>query len=331
MTSSRFLLALIFAVAAAPNAIAAPHEIRWVLAHEPSGVFTQAAHEFADLVSKESNGDVKVKIISSREFGHGKLANPDDVAKFVSEGKVEMTQTYTTSLSKFAPKLLVLDIPYLFRDHAHAASVLDGEIGKDLLASLETKNMKGLAFTYSGGYRILGTTSREIHEPSDMQGLRVRTSGSPVAQATLRALGAVPVPASLYALRRLMKAGKIDGTESTLPRYADDHNEAVVPVINETNHSLFLTEVIINQKFFNALPKADQDAITHSAITMAKLERQSSIDDGQKVKKEALAKGQKFVMLTPAEQADFVAALKPVREEFAPRFGGLVDRIEKTR
>ena len=331
MSSSRILMALTLAVAAAPRAQAAPHEIRWVLAHEPSGVFTQAAHEFAELVSKETNGDVTVKIISSREFGHGKLANPDEVARLVSEGKVEMTQTYTTSLSQFAPKLLVLDIPYLFRDHAHAAAVLDGEIGKDLLASLEPRNMKGLAFTYSGGYRILPTTGKEIHQPSDMKGLRVRTSGSPVAQATLKALGAVPVPASLYQFDRLAKEGKVDATESTLPRYADDHNEKFVPVINETNHSLFLTGVIINEKFFNGLPKADQDAIVHSAITMAKMERQSSIDDGQKVKKDAIAKGQKFVTLTPGEQAEFVAALKPVREEFAPRLGGLVEQIEKTR
>lgn len=331
MSSSRLLMALTLAVAVVPRAQAAPHEIRWVLAHEPSGVFTQAAHEFADLVSKESNGDVTVRIISSREFGHGKPANPDVVARLVSDGKVEMTQTYTTSLGKFAPKLYVLDMPYLFRDHAHAAAVLDGGIGKDLLASLEPRNMKGLAFTYSGGYRILGTKDREIREPSDMKGLRVRTSGSPVSQATLRALGAVPVPASMYGLARMTKSGKIDGTESTLPRYADDHDEGFLPVINETNHSLFLTAVIINEKFFNSLPKADQDAISRSAITMAKMERQSSIDDGQRVKKEALAKGQKYVMLTPAEEADFVAALKPVREEFAPRFGGLVDQIEKTR
>src|SRR3569832_2008736 len=164
MSSSRFLMALTLIAAAAPGALAAPHELRWVLAHEPSGVFTQAAQEFASLVSKESKGDVTVKIISSREFGHGQLANPDDVAKLVSEGKVEMTQTYTTSLGRFAPKLYVLDMPYLFRSHAHAAAVLDGGIGKDLLASLEPRNMKGLAFTYSGGYRILGTTDRELHE-----------------------------------------------------------------------------------------------------------------------------------------------------------------------
>jgi tripartite ATP-independent transporter DctP family solute receptor len=331
MSSSKLLMLLSLTVALAPCAQAAPHEIRWVLAHEPSGVFTQAAQEFADLVSKETNGDVVVKIISSREFGHGKLANPDEVAQLVADGKVEMTQTYTTSLGRFAPKLMVLDMPYLFRDHVHAAAVLDGAIGKDLLASLSPRNMKGLAFTYSGGYRIVPTTEKEIHKPSDMKGLRVRTSNSPVAQATIRVLGGVPVPASMYALHSLAKAGKVDATESTLPRYADDNDESIMPVINETNHSLFLTAVMINEKFYNALPKADQEAVSRAALQMAQSERRHSVDDGQQVKKDALAKGQKYVVLTPAEQAEFVAALKPVRDEFTPRFGDLVERIEKTR
>lgn len=331
MNSKTFSAVLGLAALLAPAASAAKHEIRWVLAHEPSGVFAEAAAQFAELVGKETNGDVSVRIISSKEFGGGKPVNPNKVAELVASGKVEMTQTYTTSLGRHSKKLMVLDIPFLFRDHEHAAKVLDGEIGKELLASLEPRRMKGLAFTYSGGYRILPTKDREIHKPSDLKGLRVRTSGSPVAMATLKALGATPVPASLYELSDLAKSGKIDATESTLPRWADDHNEAVVPVINETNHSLFLTAVMVNGKFFASLPKAHQDAVERAAITMAKLERRRSIEAGQEVKRAALAGRGKFVMLTPEEQAQFVAALRPVRDEFAPRFHGLVERIENTR
>lgn len=323
------VLALVLAFA--PSVSAAPREIRWVLAHEPSGVFTLAAQEFAELLSKETGGELTVKIISSREFAGGKLADPNKVAELVAMGKVEMTQTYTTSLGKVAPKLLALDIPFLFRDHDHATKVLDGEVGRDLLASLEPRRMKGLAFTYSGGYRILPTINREIHGPADMKGLRVRTSASPVAQATLRALGAVPVPASLYELETLTKAGKIDATESTLPRYADDRNEALVPVINETNHSLFVTAVLMNDAFYRSLTKTQQEAVSRAALTMAKSERLRSIEEGQQVKKAALARGARFITLTPEENGRFAAALKPVRDRFAPGLDGLVERIENTR
>lgn len=331
MSCTRFAAALALSALLAPRSHAATHEIRWVLAHEPSAVFERAAREFADLVAKETKGDVTVKIVSSRDFGGGRRSDPDQVAELVSAGKVEMTQTYTTSLSKLAPPLLALDMPYLFRDHAHATKVLDGPLGREMLASLAPRHLKGLAFTYSGGYRIIATKRRELRRPQDFKGLRVRTSGSPVAQAVMKALGAVPYPDALERINPLAEAGKIDGAESTLPRFADDRNEAVVPVINETDHSLFVTAVMINQSFYDSLPKADREAISRAALIMARSERRRSVEAGEQVKKEALAKGETYVALTLDERAGLVAALKPVRDEFAPRLGGLVERIEKTR
>ena len=44
----------------------------------------------------------------------------------------------------------------LFRDHAHAANVLEGPVGQKLMDDMAEKtNIKGLACTYSGGYRMI--------------------------------------------------------------------------------------------------------------------------------------------------------------------------------
>jgi TRAP-type C4-dicarboxylate transport system substrate-binding protein len=325
------LLAVVSTLALGTSADAAQYHIRWILAHEPSGVFEQAAKDFAAILTKESKGDVDVQIVSAKEYGGGVPVSAGVAARAVSSGRVEMTQTYTTSLGRYYNNLWVLDLPYLFRSHEHAAKVLDGEIGKELLAGLEPKHMHGLAFTYSGGYRILPTVSREIHSPEDMKGLRVRVSGSPVAKATMRVLGADPIVANIDDTVSLVKAGKIDAGESTLPRFADGHEELGLPVINDTKHSLFLTAVVINDKFFNSLPKADQEAVSRAALQMARHERQQSVDDGEVVRKDALARGEKVVVLTAEEQARFAVALKPVYDEFAPGFGDLVPRIRNTR
>ncbi|MBI3552415.1 MAG: TRAP transporter substrate-binding protein [Elusimicrobia bacterium] len=315
----------------APRAEAAKYRIRWVLAHEPAGVFEQAAKEFSRLISAETKGEIEVRIISAKEFGHDRVVAPDEVAREVASGAIEMTQTYTTTLSRRSENLLVLELPYLFRSHGHAAKVLDGAIGRELLASLEPLNMKGLAFTYSGGYRILPTTAREIRSPQDLKGLRVRTENTPVEAAIFRTLGAEPVPAGFDDTVALAKAGKIDAGETTLPRFADGHQEEGLPVINETRHTLFLTAVLINQKFYDSLPKGDQDAISRAALRMARTERKRSIDEGEAVKRNAIAKGEKFISLTPKERARFAAALQPVYAEFAPRFGNMVKRIQETR
>jgi TRAP-type C4-dicarboxylate transport system substrate-binding protein len=64
---------------------------------------------------------------------------------------------------------------------------------------------------------------------------------------------------------------------------------------------------------------------------MARHEREQSVSDGDAVRRDALAKGEKVVTLTPEQQARFVAALQPVYTQFAPGFGDLVPRIQNTR
>ncbi|MDE2490381.1 MAG: TRAP transporter substrate-binding protein [Elusimicrobia bacterium] len=317
------------AESAAPAPKAPKYVIHWVLAHEPAGVFARAAHEFGRLVNKESNGDIVVKVIHVAKFGNRGYVSPRYAMHAVETGRYEMTQDYTTALGHASHPLWVLDMPYLFRDHAHAAKVLDGPIGRQLLAGLPP-SMKGLAFTYSGGYRILPTLSREIHTPADVKGLRVRTAPTPVAEATLRALGAVPVPADITDINKLVKEGKIDGGESTLARYADGQGSAL-PIINVTKHSLFLTAVIVNTKFYDSLPKRDQEAVDRAADQMAHDERTDTIQANIDEEKSARSKGETVVTLTPQEQAEFVQAVQPVYKEFTPRFHGLVQRIEQTR
>jgi len=73
----------------------------------------------------------------------------------MEQGKIEMSQMYTTWLAeKYEHDLLALDMPFIFEDHAHATRVLEGEVGETLLNKItESSNTRGLAFTYSGGFR----------------------------------------------------------------------------------------------------------------------------------------------------------------------------------
>ena len=45
-------------------------------------------------------------------------------------------------------------MPFLFENHEHATRVLEGEVGEFLLDKITAKgNVRGMAFTYSGGFR----------------------------------------------------------------------------------------------------------------------------------------------------------------------------------
>lgn len=300
---------LLLMLAASRAEASARYQIRWASAHEPAGV-PQAAREFARLVSAETKGDVEVKVIASTQ-------TPRQIIRKVAAGEIEMAQSDTAVLGRYSRELWVLDLPYLFHSHEHAAGVLDGDIGRELLASLQAHNLRGLAFI-DGGYRILMTVSREIRKPADLNGLRVRTTNTPVSKAILRALGAEPVVST---------AGPAETSESTLEgRFETDG----MPVINDTRHSLSVAAVVVNEKFFASLPREHQDALIRSALKTAGVERRRSAEAGAQAKTKAIAAGKKVVMLTDAQRAEFVAEVKPVYKSF-PRLRELVERIQDAR
>ena len=91
----------------------------------------------------------------SEKYNDGVVVTKHDLLDLMEQGKIEMSQMYTTWLAEhFDQDMLALDMPFIFADHDHATRVLEGEVGEFLLNKItEKSNVRGMAFTYSGGFR----------------------------------------------------------------------------------------------------------------------------------------------------------------------------------
>ncbi len=306
--------------------------IKWVLAHEPVDLFKEAAETFSKEMSDKTNGDVQIEVLTLPQYevkyNQSKKISYNDYVDYIKSGKIELSQTYTTDLGKHSNMMYALDLPFLFRDHVHAQKVLEGKVGDQLLSSLKKSNLHGLAFTYSGGYRIIPGT-KNITKIEDFKGLHVRTSGSPVAQDTFKLLGANPVAMSLEQIESAVKEGKIDSAESTYARYFSLGQDKVANVMNETNHSLFLTSIIANEDFWKKLPANYKIIMKNAAFSAARLEREHSIKSGLEIKAECLKRGITVNTLSQEEQAKFKTAMKPIYNKYSSMFPkGLIASIE---
>ena len=307
----------------------AEHMFRWVLTHEPIALFEQAARRFSEIIWEESGGRMAVDILTPSEYGAGRRISSLDVARRVASGEVQMSQSYTTVLGKLWDRLWALDLPFLFESHEHATRVLDGAIGKELLTGLLPAGLRGLAFTYSGGYRVIATTGREVHGIDDLQGLELRTSDNPVVTTLFSALGAHVHPAPLYMIPELTASGQIEAGESTWPRYWDMGHHSCQPVVSETGHSLFLTALVVNEVWYKGLPTDLQALLQSASLRVAKQERDKSIHDADRAREACLAGGGKVITPSSEELARFRSATRFVYDEFAPRFGAeLIERIQ---
>lgn len=307
------------------------YRLRWVLAHEPIGLFTEAAQSFKKEVSERTNGKVVVEVLTLPEYevkyNKGIKIKQKGYLRKIQEGKIEMSQTYTTTLGNVSKSMYALDLPFLFRDHDHAQRVLEGKVGDKILGDLAQAKLRGLAFTYSGGYRIVPGT-KPIAKLEDFKGLSIRTSDSPVAQDTFHALGAKTVPMSLDGIESALKKGEINEAESTYARYFTLGQNKLAKVVNETEHSLFLTSIIVNEKFWNSLPADYQKIMKEAAVNAARLERKHSIQAAEETKKKCLETGIKIVNLNKQEEQRFKEAMKPVYEKYKPMFGEIVSAIQ---
>ena len=308
--------------------------LKWIIAHQPVYLFQRVAEDFKRIVNSKSK-DVKIdiEILTSEEFNSKYKptveANRHNLWKFLQDNTVQIAQMQTTSLARQAnAQMHVLDMPYLFKDHDHAAAVLEGVVGQQLLNSFETNSkLKGLAYTYSGGFRLMPMTG-SVSTLGEIAGQKVRSGMSHIAQDTMRAFGFDPVPTEIDGVSDVVKSGKVVGAEHVAQRLLPDQCDSWINSIVDTQHSLFLTSIVVNIDWWNSLDTDVQQIFSEAALEAARNERALSLQDGEASLKKLQDNGVNMIQLTQDQMADLRQKSETVYEKYADFFEpGLVDSI----
>lgn len=317
------------------NAFAEEYKIRWVLAHDPVKAFDNAVSYFKETVEKETNGAVKVETLTVKQFNNGNRMSETQIYDRLKKGDFEMCQTFGTFLGSKSPAFWAFDLPFLFRDYDHAEKVITGPIGREILASLDKEQLHGMAITYSGGFRVIPSINKKLTKIEDFQGVNLRIPRfASVAGLMYEKLGAVPMPMSpeIASLNQASAAHRVDGLETTLPRFWELENRQLSRVVNVTEHSLYVTALVINKKFFDNLPEKYRAIVQKAAERAAALERQDAIQLGEELKKEIAANGLTVVNMSKAERERFRKASSEVYSSFEKMIGkDLIAKIRATK
>ncbi len=311
-------------------------KIRWVIAHEPLNLFVRAAKDFQDSINAQQCAEkIEVEIMTlgeySNKYNNGVVVTKHDLLDLMEQGKIEMSQMYTTWLAEYYEKdFLALELPFIFKDHDHATRVLEGKVGEFLLDKLTNKsNVRGLSFTYSGGFRNMLHT-KQVSTLGDLAGTVQRSNRNPVAQETVKAMGATPFVCETEDTTKHVRAGDCEGGETVYSRiYPLGQNEVSKSVI-DTKHSLFLTTMIIGDNFWNNLSDEVRAVIKKAAIEAGREERAETIRDGNWAMNKLMEEGVQIYEPTEAETTEFKARTAHIYDQFADLFTpGLVDKIKK--
>lgn len=311
--------------------------LKWVIAHEPAYLFYRVAEDFARIVNEKSK-DVKINIEISTADEYNSRYNPAEAVtrhnlwKLLQDNTVQITQMQTTSLARqFNKQMHAFDLPYIFENHEHAAEVLEGEVGTYLLNKFdESSRLKGLAYTYSGGFRLL-PLNHTVTSLGEIAGMPIRSGLAPQAIDTVAALGGKPVPADLEETLRLVRDGSVAGAEYVTQRIIPDGGQEWIKTIINTEHSLFLTSIVVNVDWWNGLDADIQSIFMEAALEAARNERALSIKDGEAAMAKLQSEGVTVINLSEEEKAELKRVGSEIQAKYADSYfeTGLVGKIQK--
>jgi tripartite ATP-independent transporter DctP family solute receptor len=232
--------------------------------------------------------------------------NERETIEAVQIGTIECTITSTGPTGNFVPETRNLDVPFLFRDTAHARGVLDSQIGQDMLQRFPPRGIFAVAWL-ENGFRHMTNSRREVNTPADVRGLKVRTMENPVHMRAFQTLGAMPTPMAFSELVPALQQGTVDGQENPIPVILNNNLNQVQRFLTLTGHVYSPALLLCNPAFVNRLNAADRAALVQAGRDAAAANRARVTSDEQTGVEELRRRG--MTVVTQVDSAAFQAAL----------------------
>ncbi|MFT3720080.1 TRAP transporter substrate-binding protein [Pseudorhodoferax sp.] len=316
MQRNTFVKFALAALALGASALAQAQATKLRFAHAGPETASQhlAALEFAKLVKERSKGTLEVAVYPGSQLG-----NDSTVLGAVRGGTIDIMMAGSGNFSGLTSKLDVLDIPFLFRDPAHAYATVDGEVGQRLAKELESHNLRQLAY-WEVGFRSITTKNRAVHKPEDVKGLKIRTTPNPMHIQAWKLLGSNPVPMPLGELYGALESGAVDAQEHPVDiTYAAKFYE-VQKHLTMSRHAFTAMPVVMNKKKFDALKPEQQQALLSAAQDAKLFQRQANQKNEAGIIAELRKHG--MAVVETFDPAPFRAIVgEPLRQAFVAKNG----------
>ncbi|HZJ97038.1 MAG TPA: TRAP transporter substrate-binding protein [Oligella sp.] len=290
--------------------------------HASSNTSTgQAAFEFLGKeLAEKTNGRITVEI-----FPNSQLGSERELIESIQLGNVDMAFASSAVLGNFNKEFFALDIPFLFKDRESVYHILDGEIGQQLLESLESVGIKAVAY-WENGFRQLTNNKKVILSPEDLKGMKMRTMENEVHIAAWKEIGANPSPLAFGELFTALQQGTFDAQEGPINLFYDMKFYEVQNHITKTNHVYSPWPVMINPDVYNSFSDEDRAIFDEAIKKTTEFQRAQA----QEADDKAVADMPNVTIteLTPEQLAAFADLMGPVHELVKKRIGAdIVDRI----
>ena len=288
------------------SAVAAEEWRAWNIHHDghPN---TPAMDRFAELVDKNTNGEIKIEV-----FHGGVLGSQPDALEQVRIGAIEVGNFNLGPIGPMVKEANLVSLPFIFKSVPHMFRVLDGEAGDIMGAAMAEAGLTPLAWIDAGARSFY--SQKPINTPADVEGLKIRVMNNDLYTAMISAMGGNPSPMAFSEVQQALKTGVVDGAENNFPSFKNVGHYEVTTHYSLSEHLIIPECICVNTAKFNALSPEMQAAVRSAAEEAALYQRELWAVQSEQARKDVEAAG--VVVNEIADKSPFQNAMDSVYEEY---------------
>ncbi|RFU66300.1 DctP family TRAP transporter solute-binding subunit [Peribacillus glennii] len=283
-----------------------------VAENTPKGL---AAKRFAGLVEKYTEHKVRVEVYPNQS-----LYSDGEEIEALQRNEVQMIAPAASKITELSPKWLLLDLPYIFPNHEALKYALTGEIGTELLSSLEEEDIKGLSF-WSNHFKQI-TSNSPIRHPSDFKGKNFRIMKSRVLEEQFSHFGATTSATAFNDTFKNLEKNEMDSQENTITNINSKKLYQVQKYMTISDHGYLGYAVLVNKRFWDSLPgdiKEDiEKAMAETTDWLWEKSQEMNTQQMEEIKSNSRIQ---IYTLTNAEKRAWMREMTVIYGQFEPSIG----------
>lgn len=284
---------------------------------------TLGAQYFSNLVNEKSDGEITIQV-----FSNGILGNDVNMTSMLQSGTLQFTVPSTATLASLNPDFSIISLPFQFSNEAQADEVLDGDVGKSLLDSLNNKGLSALAF-WENGFRHITNSRRPINSLDDLKGLKIRTMQNDLYIGLFNGLNANAVPMPVTELFTALETHTVDGQENPYTVINTARFFEVQKYLSRTAHAYDALVLLASKPFMDSLNETQRQIIHEAAQEATTYQRAES----RRLNNELLAELEKKMEINEVSEDErdrMGSSLQPLIERYQNELdSGLVEDFKQ--
>jgi C4-dicarboxylate-binding protein DctP len=284
-----------------------------VSASTPKG---KAADFFEKRVEELTGGKIDVQV-----FPNSQLYGDGEEIKALAMNNVQVIMPSLSKFTSIAPQMQLFDLPFLFRDKDHLYKVMDGEVGAVLKSKVDEKKQMIAMDYWDAGFKDFSSSKKALVLPEDANGQKFRIQSSKVLEAQFKSVGGNPQVLPFSEVYSALQQGVVDGTENPLSNFYTKKFHEVQSSLTLSEHGYLGYLVVMNEQFWNKLPKDLQANVTQAMKEATALERKESAVEDAKIMDELRKYAKEtnkleIIELTPEQKQQWKKAMSVVYPQF---------------